>query len=341
MSTSIALSVLDQSIAVAGSDESQAIRDTIAMAQLCESLGYSRFWVSEHHNHASIVGTAPEILIAAMAAVTERIRLGSAGVMLPHYSALHVAEQFRVLDAIAPGRIDLGVGRAPGADGHTARALNPHGDFGESFPAQTRDLMSWVNGLPLPEAHPFGRIAAHPRSGTAPEVWMLGSSDYGAQLAAYLGLPYAFAHFITDGRGSARALELYEQNFQPSPLLERPKATLCVWALAAETEEEARFHFRSRARWKLDRNRGLMKQIARPEDITFTPEEEPEVEAMWQVALAGSAEQVAGRLHGLALDHRLDEIVVLCWTHDQEARRNSYRLLAKEFGLKVPATPIA
>jgi len=339
MSKNIALSVLDQSIAVAGSEESQAIRDTIAMAQLCENLGYTRFWVSEHHNHASIVGTAPEILIAAMAAVTSRIRLGSAGVMLPHYSALHVAEQFRVLDAIAPGRIDLGVGRAPGSDGHTARALNPHGDFGESFPAQTRDLMAWANGLALPDGHPFGRIAAHPRAATGPDIWMLGSSDYGAQLAAYLGLPYAFAHFITDGRGAARALGLYRDSFQPSPLLDRPKATLCVWALAAETEEEARHLFRSRARWKLDRNRGLMKQIEAPDAIAFTPEEEAEVQAMWQIALAGSASQVADKLRILALDMQLDELVVLTWMHDQEARRNSYRLLAKEFGLTGAATP--
>lgn len=331
--TDLALSVLDQSIAVSGSSEDQAIRDTIAMARHCEALGYRRFWVSEHHNHESIVGTAPEILIAAMAAVTSRIRLGSAGVMLPHYSALHVAEQFRVLDAIAPGRIDLGVGRAPGSDGRTAYALNPHGDGGESFPAQTRDLLHWLHGLPLPEGHAFRSIAAHPRAVSAPELWMLGSSDYGAQLAAHLGLPYAFAHFITDGRGAEQALALYRQNFRPSQFCPAPKATLCVWALAADTEDEARHLFRSRARWRLDRNRGLLKQIQRPDAVEISATEQPEIDALWQRSFAGSASQVAERLRTYARTMQLDELVILTWTHDQAARRRSYELLASEFSL--------
>lgn len=331
--TDLALSVLDQSIAVSGSSEDQAIRDTIALARHCEALGYRRFWVSEHHNHESIVGTAPEILIAAMAAVTSRIRLGSAGVMLPHYSALHVAEQFRVLDAIAPGRIDLGVGRAPGSDGRTAYALNPHGDGGESFPAQTRDLLHWLHGLALPESHAFRSIAAHPRAVSAPELWMLGSSDYGAQLAAHLGLPYAFAHFITDGRGAEQAVSLYRQNFRPSQFCAAPKATLCVWALAAETEAEARHLFRSRARWRFDRNRGLLKQIQPPDAVDISADEQPEIDALWQRSFAGSASQVGERLRAYARMMQLDELVILTWTHDQGARRRSYELLAKEFAL--------
>src|SRR5271167_353816 len=209
-------SVLDQSPASAGSTQGAAIRESIALAQLCDELGYERYWVSEHHNSASIVGTAPEILIAAIAATTRRIRVGSAGVMLPHYSALKVAEQFRVLEAIAPGRIDMGLGRAPGSDGLTAHALNPNAaTAAEHFPAQVRDLLAWLAGEPLVERHPFRDIRAMPAGPTVPEVWVLGSSDYGAQVAAYFGLPYCFAAFITDGEGAAEAMALYRDSYKP------------------------------------------------------------------------------------------------------------------------------
>src|SRR3974390_843458 len=155
-------SILDQSPSSAGSSQDSAIRESIALARLCDSLGYERYWVSEHHNSASIVGTAPEILIAAIAACTRRIRVGSAGVMLPHYSALKVAEQFRVLEAIAPGRIDLGIGRAPGSDGLTAHALNPHSQGAEEFPRQVQELQHWVSGIPLPVGHPHRSTMALP-----------------------------------------------------------------------------------------------------------------------------------------------------------------------------------
>jgi len=184
------LSVLDQSIATVGRDHGSAIRRTIALAQHCEALGYARFWVSEHHNSGTIVGTAPEILIAAIAATTRTIRVGSAGVMLPHYSPLKVAEQFRVLDAIAPGRIDLGLGRAPGSDGLTAYALHPMAnERAERFPSDVHDLMDWLAGAPLRQGHPFSAVRAYPQGETMPEVWILGSSNYGAQVAAHFGLP--------------------------------------------------------------------------------------------------------------------------------------------------------
>ena len=154
------LSVLDQSTSARGKTQDVAIRETLALARHCEQLGYHRYWVSEHHASDSIVGTAPEVLMAAIAATTQRIRVGSAGVMLPHYSALKVAEQFRILEAIAPGRIDLGLGRAPGTDRLTAMALNPYSNAAEDFPAQVRDLHAWVNDLPLPADHPFGTIKA-------------------------------------------------------------------------------------------------------------------------------------------------------------------------------------
>ena len=220
------LSVLDQSTVVTGRSPDTSIRESLALAKHCEALGYTRYWCAEHHNSASQAGTAPEILISAIAATTTRIRVGSAGVMLPHYSSLKVAEQFRVLEAIAPGRIDLGLGRAPGSDGRTAFALNPLAETAaDHFPAQVRDLLAWLAGEKLVEGHPFRDIIAQPGGPTMPEVWMLGSSDYGPQVAAYFGIPFCFAHFITDGRGVDQAMALYRESYRPS---ERHPATLCA-----------------------------------------------------------------------------------------------------------------
>jgi luciferase family oxidoreductase group 1 len=228
------LSVLDQSIAVAGRPHDQSIRNTVALAQHCEALGYDRFWVSEHHNHPTIVGTAPEIVIAAIAATTECIRIGSAGIMLPHYAPFKVAEVFRVLDALAPGRIDLGLGRAPGSDGRTAFALNPAAnERPEHFPADVRDLLAWVHNEPLVDRHPFAAVQAYPQGPTAPEVWILGSSDYGAQVAALFGLPYCYAWFFSDGAGGERAIELYKRSYRPSARHPEPHSALCVLAFAA------------------------------------------------------------------------------------------------------------
>ncbi|MEQ1652927.1 MAG: LLM class flavin-dependent oxidoreductase, partial [Hyphomicrobium sp.] len=266
------ISVLDQSVASAGRPQGEAIRNTIALAKHCESFGYERFWVSEHHNNDTIVGTAPEVLIAAIASQTARIRVGSAGVMLPHYSPLKVAEQFRVLDAIAPGRIDLGLGRAPGSDGRTAYALNPQADQRpQEFPSDIMDLTNWLKGEPLREGHPFRHIGAHPKGDTMPEMWILGSSDFGAQVAAHFGLPYAFAWFFTDGQGAEHAMQIYKTTFRPSPAYPKPHAGLCVWALAAETDEEASYHFQSRARFRLLRDRGKFAPIEAPDVAAAYP----------------------------------------------------------------------
>jgi luciferase family oxidoreductase group 1 len=243
----IRLSVLDQSTIVTGRSPETSIRESIALAQHCEALGYARYWCAEHHNSDSQAGTAPEILIAAIAATTQRIRVGSAGVMLPHYAALKVAEQFRVLEAIAPGRIDLGLGRAPGSDGLTAYALNPGAETAaDQFPANVRDLLAWLEGRKLLEGHPFRDVRAQPAGPTAPEVWILGSSDYGAQVAAYFGRPFCYAHFISDGRGVEQALAIYRGSYRPSARHPGPHAAICVWAMAAETQEEAAYLFRSR-----------------------------------------------------------------------------------------------
>jgi luciferase family oxidoreductase group 1 len=338
------LSVLDQSTASRGRSQDTAIRETLELARHCDALGYHRYWVSEHHNSGSIVGTAPEVLMSAIAATTPRIRVGSAGIMLPHYSALKVAEQFRVLEAIAPGRIDLGIGRAPGSDQMTAYALNPNPqNVLDQFPRQVQELRHWVSGIPLPERHPFSRVVAQPTGPSSPELWILGSSDYGAGLAAHFGLPYAFAYFFSEGTGAEQALELYRKNYRPSETNPKPIATICVWALAADSEEEALHQFKTRERAIVDRRQGIRLPLMRPEEAerSFTAVEMVTAEKLRRKAIVGSAEQVAARLKELAKSLELDELVVVTWTYDPAPRHRSYELLAKEFELGKTATDSA
>jgi luciferase family oxidoreductase group 1 len=337
-------SVLDQSPAKQGQSEDAAIRDTLALARLCDELGFHRYWLSEHHNSGALAGTAPEILVAAIAATTRRIRVGSAGVMLPHYSALKVAEQFRVLEAIAPGRIDLGVGRAPGSDRLTGMALNPHSNAQEEFPRQVFELQAWLTGAQLPAEHPYRDIVAHPRGPSSPEVWILGSSDYGAQLAAHFGLPYAFAYFFSDGKGVEQALSLYRRHFRPSEHHPRPVATICVWALAANTEAEARRLLASRELWRVNLDKGGIRDpLAPPEQAAahrYSEAERRLIQGIREQALVGTAAQVAGKLQQLATALELDEIVINTWTFDEAARSRSYRLLAAALKIRSDARPV-
>jgi len=331
------LSVLDQSTASLGKTQDMAIRETLELARHCELLGYHRFWLSEHHNSGSIVGTAPEILMAAIAATTSRIRIGSAGVMLPHYSALKVAEQFRVLEAIAPGRIDLGVGRAPGSDQMTAYALNPYPqNVLDQFPRQLQELQHWVSGQPLPEGHPFGNVIAQPTGPTTPEMWILGSSEYGAQLAAYFGLPYAFAYFFSEGTGVEQALELYRKNYRASEKYPEPRATICVWALAADTEAEALHQFKTRERSIVDRRQGIRLPLMPPDQAErpYSAAELATAEKLRRKAIVGTSREVKTRLEELAGRLELAELVIVTWTYDPAPRHHSYELLAEAFGLR-------
>ena len=276
------------------------------------------------------------MLLGALAATTSRIRVGSAGVMLPHYSAFKVAEQFRVLEAIAPGRIDLGVGRAPGTDRLTAFALNPHANAAADFPQQVHDLRAWVTGAPLPADHPFRAIRALPAGATHPQLWILGSSDYGAQLAAHFGLSYAFAYFFSDGRGVEEALALYRDRYRPSAAHPVPQATICVWALAADTEEEARRQLATREHWRVGFEQGIRNALVPPEAAAAHPYNDAErriVDALRRKALVGTGAQVAERLAALADRLDLDELVVVTWTYDPAPRHRSYELLAEAFGL--------
>ncbi|MCX7685857.1 MAG: LLM class flavin-dependent oxidoreductase [Acetobacteraceae bacterium] len=336
------LSVLDQSPVVAGRDPGASIRETIALARVAEEAGYARYWVAEHHNSAAVAGSAPEVLLGALAAVTSRIRLGSAGVMLPHYAPLKVAEQFRVLEAIAPGRIDLGLGRAPGADRLAALALNPDPDAAERFPQQVQEVMAWL-GHGLPAGHPFAAVRAMPEVPTRPEVWILGSSDYGAQVAGLLGLPYAFAHFITDGEGAAEAIGLYRRLFRPRPGgPAAPHAAVAVAALCAESEEEAWRLWRPREIWRLSRDRGIYLPLPTVEEAharTLSPAEAARIEALRPRALVGTPERVAARIAALAAELPAEEVAVLTPCPESAARARSVRMLAEAWARLTRPAP--
>jgi luciferase family oxidoreductase group 1 len=263
--------------------------------------------------------------------------------MLPHYSSLKVAEQFKVAEAIAPGRIDLGLGRAPGSDGRTAFALNPRAnEAADNFPNQVMDLLGWL-GDGLPEGHPFRSVAANPQIPTRPQVWILGSSDYGAQVAAYFGLPYCFAHFISD-QGSEQITTMYRDGFRPQPgvpgRLAAPHAALGVFALTAETEAEAWRLYKSRELWRLYRDTGRfppLPSVAEAEAYPFSPAERAHLDPLRAKALVGAPEQVRAKLAALAAAHGVQEVAVLTPCHDQAARQTSYRLLAEAFCLSAAA----
>lgn len=340
------LSVLDQSTTTAGRSPDAAIRETLKLARACEKLGYHRYWVSEHHNNAAIAGSAPEVLLGALAAVTNVIRIGSAGVLLPHYAPFKVAEQFRVLEALAPGRVDLGIGRGPGADRQTIYALNPAAMDNllsmagqDPFASNVEDLIAWSLGEALPEDHPFAGVRAQPLGPTAPQPWILGSTPYTANLAAQLGLPYCFAHFFHDGEGCAETLATYRKNFKPSRHCASPLVGLCVWAMATPTAEAAEKLFLPYAHWRLDRDR--MVNTPFPSAVQATARA-PNAKAAAHIAqlrdatIFGTPDTVANKLTILADTFSADEIVVVTMTHDPADRLRSYELIAHQIGLAQP-----
>ncbi|WP_075215283.1 LLM class flavin-dependent oxidoreductase [Mongoliimonas terrestris] len=341
------LSVLDQSGVAADTTPDEAIRQTLALGRACEAMGYHRFWVSEHHNTAGIAGSAPEVLLGALAASTRSIRIGSAGVMLPHYAPLKVAEQFRVLDAIAPGRVDLGLGRGPGADRMTTYALkpdamdNPLAMSGmDAFPQGVEDVIAWSSGDGPDASHTFHGIKAQPAGPTAPDCFIVGSTNYTAQLAAHFGLPYCFAHFFNDGMGAADAVDLYRRTFRPSQRRATPSASLCVFALAAPSEAEAEALFRPYALWRLDRDRGRtlpFPSLAAAAARTLTAHEEGQVDKLRRLALVGTPTQVVTALRAMVEAYGLDEMVVFAPGYPAEIRTRSYALIAEAAGLEPRA----
>lgn len=331
------LSVLDQSPVRSGGTPAQAIQETLALAEAAERLGYHRYWLAEHHSTAGLAGSSPEILVGQVAARTSGIRVGSGGVMLTHYSALKVAETFRVLETLYPGRIDLGIGRAPGSDAATARALRPPGAYGEldEFPRQVADVLAFLHDR-LPPGHPHAGVRAMPVGPTAPEVWLLGSSDVSAAIAAHFGTGFSFAHFIS-GEGGAEVSRAYRAAFRPSPWLAAPAVSVAVFAVCAPTEAEATRLARSRELFLLHlvtgRGGGPYPSVEEAETYPYTERERAIVSAHRRRTVAGTSDQVRAGLESLAREHEADEVVVVTITHDPGARRRSYELLAQAFGI--------
>lgn len=340
----IVLSVVDQSPIRKGGKPSEALGETVALARAAESFGYSRYWVAEHHNSTSFAGTSPEVLIGQIAARTERIRVGSGGVMLSHYSALKVAEQFRILDAFYPGRIDLGIGRAPGSDRLTAAALShprPPVDVGRDFPQMVGDLLGFVNG-DMPEGHPLSAIKAQPGDApdTAPEVWLLGSSDYSAQLAAHLGLPFSFADFFGNtGEYGPRMAEMYRQMFQPSERLSRPKVNVGLQVICAPTEEEARFVGASRSLNKVVSALGLTTGGLLPPqealDWPLDPHAREYMARSTQSYIEGDPDQVREGILAAAERYQTADVGIVSNCYYFEHRARSYQLVAEAMGVSA------
>jgi luciferase family oxidoreductase group 1 len=335
----LTLSVLDQSPVRQGVTPRDALLETIELARHCEALGYRRYWLAEHHATPALAGSAPEIMIARIAAETRHIRVGSGGVMLSHYSSLKVAEQFRMLETLYPGRIDLGIGRAPGSDQLTAAALaHGPGALGiEHFPNQIADLIGYFEHT-IPAEHPFSRIHLMPDGETLPEIWILGSSDQSPIFAAYFGRAFSFAYFITDESGP-EIMAAYKAQFRPSATLSQPQASIGVFVICAESEERAQYLAASHDLSRLRQRTGILAPFPPPEEALAYPYTEAErrlVDHHRRRQIVGTPDMVKPRLEALAASYGVDEVVVLTITHDYAARKRSYALLAEAFGLQPP-----
>jgi luciferase family oxidoreductase group 1 len=322
------LSVLDLAPIVEGGDAAGALARSFELAERAEQFGYRRYWLAEHHNMDGLACSATAVLIGQVAARTRRIRVGSGGIMLPNHAPLVVAEQFGTLATLFPGRIDLGLGRAPGTDGATARALRRHldTDSEEGFPRDVVELLGYLG-----PAEPGQAVRAIPGMGTRVPVWLLGSSLFSAQLAAWLGLPFAFAsHFAPDLL--LEALQVYRATFRPSATLAQPYAMVGINAVVAESDDEAAFHFSSLQQRFLGMRRGQRGPLPRPVadmDALWTPVERAGVERMLAMSAVGSPARVAERLRAMREQTGADEFIVACAVHEHAARLRSYELLAQ------------
>lgn len=335
------LSVLDVCPVAAGATTSDAIDDAVALARSAEALGLARYWLAEHHNTATIASSVPSILIAHLAAATSTLRIGSGGVMLANHAPLHVAESFRLLEAMHPGRIDLGIGRAPGTDGRTALALRRSAAAlrADDFPSELDDLLGFLTDS-LAADHPLAGVTASPPGGDAPPVYLLGSSGYSAQLAAELGLGFAFAHHINPGP-AASVLRHYRDHFRPSRWSAEPYAILGLSALAADDDETAE-HLAATldlAWLRIAQGRtGPAPSFEEALAHRYSPDEEAVRRANRTRHAIGSGERVAARLRVMADEAAADEVMVLTMAHDLASRRRSYELLAEQLVGPVAAT---
>jgi luciferase family oxidoreductase group 1 len=338
------LSVLDQSPIAQGSTGADALRNTLDLAQLADELGYHRYWVAEHHGGPMLAGPSPEVLIGPIAAATREIRVGSGGVMLPHYSPLKVAESFTILAALFPGRIDLGLGRAAGTDPLTTFALqrDRRQAAPDDFPQQLGELLAYFDDA-LPEDHPFRHLAATlPGRPELPVPWLLGSSEQSGIWAGELGLRYAFADFINPN-GSEIA-KLYRQRFVPARDLQAPRTAVAAWVLCAPTEEEAQFLATSSRMTFTQLRRGKLIAVPPPETAVRFLEQEgkpPTGGIPGRRAILGSPETVRAQIETLASEYQADEVIVVTITYDHAVRRRSYELLAEAMSLEPRAVAAA
>ncbi|PKJ55061.1 LLM class flavin-dependent oxidoreductase [Bacillus sp. SN10] len=332
----IKLSVLDQSPISDGSTATQAFSHTVTLAQEVEKLGYTRFWVSEHHNSVSLAGSSPEILISHIAAKTERMRVGSGGVMLPHYSPYKVAENFRVLEALYPNRIDLGVGRAPGGMPIATRALQEGKMVSlDQYPEQIADVAMYLHDQ-VPENHHYANLKATPVIQTSPEMWLLGSSGESAMIAAKQGASFAFAQFI-NGYGGPEVMKAYQEQFQPSYLGDKPKSIVSIFVICGETNEEA-----EKIASSLDLSILLLEQgkrttgtpsIETAQNYSYSAYDLFRIKENRQRMIVGDPSSVKEQIVNLSKAYNTDEFMIVTITHRFEDKLNSYRLLANAFHL--------
>lgn len=359
------LSVLDLVTVGAGRTATDALRTSVALAKLAESRGYHRHWVAEHHSMPGVASSSPAVILAHLAAHTTRIRLGSGGVMLPNHAPLVIAEQFGTLEALAPGRVDLGLGRAPGTDGATAAALRrtqlpqalgyartggtPTNEGADDFPEQLAELTRFLDD-DFPDGHPYARIHAVPgpvqstspggvQSPHRPPVWLLGSSGFSARLAGVLGLPFAFAHHFS-AQNTIPALDLYRESFRPSAVLDAPYALIGVSALATDDEKEARRQVMAAALNMVRLRTGRPGLVPTPEEAEahrFTEMERDFIESWNSNVVHGTADQVRTGLDDLAKRTGADELMLTANAHSGDVRLRSYELIADAYGLPNPA----
>src|SRR5919112_227900 len=321
------LSVLDLSPVSSGSNGAQALHNTLELARLTDQLGYERYWLAEHHNLGMIASSAPEVMIGHVASATQNIRVGAGGIMLPNHAPLRVVETFRVLESLHPGRVDLGIGRAPGTDPVTATVLrrSRDGQGADDFPQQFRELMAF-SGDGFPEGHPLRSVIAMPSDVGLPPIWLLGSSGYSARAAGEMGLGYAFAsHFSpTD---PAPAMHAYRESFEPSEDFERPSAILAVSVICAETNEHAE-------------ELASSMQLPSPKeaiDYSYDPAERRLADVYRSMQVIGDPPTVRARIEELAQHTVADEVMVTTNVYDHDERLRSYELLAEVFKIATPS----
>jgi luciferase family oxidoreductase group 1 len=326
----VPLSILDLAPVPMGSTPGQALRNSLDLARRAETLGYTRYWLAEHHNMVGIASAATAVAIGFIAGGTRTIRVGSGGIMLPNHSPLVIAEQFGTLESLYPGRIDLGLGRAPGSDQHTTRALRRSPQSADAFPNDVLELQALLD-----DTQPGQLVQAVPGTGLKTPLWILGSSLFGAQLAAMLGLPFAFAsHFAPDALH--QALSLYRAQFQPSAQLQRPYAVVGANVFAAETDAEARRLFTSAQQSFTNLVRGTRLQLRPPiDDIEtyWTPAEKQQASRMLTYSFVGSRETVTRGLETFIAETGADEVIVAAAIYDHQARLRSYEILAEALGV--------